>query len=86
MSVLNPIELFAQTTQMLANADCPQCGRKDASALAPGRKDSGGCEWCFGRHQLLDQSKHWLQRSAGSAGAGNALPRPQAVVQHAAGH
>lgn len=68
MSVLNPLDLFAQTTHMLANADCPQCGRKDASALAPGRKDSGCCEWCLGRHQLIDQSKHWLQRSAVTSG------------------
>jgi hypothetical protein len=79
MSVVNPIELFAQTAHMLANADCPQCGRKDGSALAPGRKDSGACEWCHGRHQLLDQSKQWLQRSGVSVGK----DRPQPVVQDA---
>jgi hypothetical protein len=83
MSVLNPIELFAQTTQMLANADCPQCGRKDGSASSPGRKDTGGCEWCLGRHQLLDQSKQWLQKS--SVTPGRDRPRPHAVPQCAAG-
>lgn len=84
MSVLNPLELFAQTTHMLANADCPQCGRKDGSALAPGRKDSGSCEWCLGRHQLLDQSKHWLQRSAITAGKDRSHPRAT-EAQHAVG-
>jgi predicted methyltransferase len=83
MSVLNPIELFAQTIQMLANADCPQCGRKDGSALSPGRKDSGACEWCDGRHQVLDQAKHWLQRSGVTASKDR--PRPRAVAQQAAG-
>jgi hypothetical protein len=83
MSVLNPIELFSQTIQMLANADCPQCGRKDGSALAPGRKDSGACEWCLGRLQLLDQSKQWLQCRGMTAGKDR--PRPQAVPQRAAG-
>ncbi len=63
MSVLNPIELFAQTAGMLAHADCPQCGKKDASALAPGRKASGPCEWCLERQLLLDHVRHWLQRS-----------------------
>ena len=84
MSVLNPIELFAQTIHMLANADCPQCGRKDGSALSPGRKDIGTCEWCDGRHQLLDQAKHWLQKSGVTTARDR--PRHQALAQHTAGH
>lgn len=83
MSVLNPIELFAQTIHMLANADCPQCRRKDGSALAPGRKESGDCEWCLGRHRLLDQSKQWLQRSGMTAERDR--PRPETGPRHAAG-
>jgi len=56
MPVLDPMALYAQALNLLANADCPVCKKKDGTALMPGRKDDGKCEWCGDRRLILEKS------------------------------
>jgi len=69
MTVLNPLALYSQALDMLANADCPDCCKKDRTAKMPGRKDTGLCEWCTDRRLTIEQSRQWLQRDTARAAA-----------------
>lgn len=62
MRVLDPMLLFARAVTLLSQSDCPHCGRKDASARVPGRRDTGHCPWCAERKQSLQAANQWLHR------------------------
>jgi hypothetical protein len=64
MPLIDPRTLFIEAANLLANANCPQCGKKDESAKMPGRKHSGGCRWCNQRKHTLVESRMWLEKGS----------------------
>jgi len=61
---INPRPLFRRTIDMLAAAECPQCGKVlGARHLDLGKPDYY-CRWCKAREQAVEDYRAWQRQDA----------------------